>query len=1801
MSHQYQPTAYYDWVNRTHGVHLVTGNYQLVPYDYYAGDELHIQNVVFRNSEYVTYDNTHVRFLNKSDIHVYDTSSLVIHDSGTLTMHTSSAPGARTFIVDEIGRVGIGMNHLGVHANHPESPSFDLDVRGQVGIEDYIYHNDDTDTYMLFGTDTKAHHVNADGSITPPITPPNQDYDEVNFRVGGVDMLQMKEDDTQDVFVVNKNQADVDTIIRTSTNTQAVVVSGDGSEVVINGDGNSDTDFRVEGDTTPHMLYVDTSEDHVTINGAANDDTDLFTVTGNDNVSLSGASLLSVSPTAVVINEDSNLIDTRIESNTNTTSILVKGDGTEVVINDDGNGDTDFRIESDKSEKMLFVDTSTDMITLSGPGDGDDTAIFDIQGNDDDDLTGASLFYVDPTETVLNRDANNHNFRVVAQNLDPQQDTTDTGTDGNVQNHTAALASHALFVDATNGRVGIGHDNPATTLHVAGSAHIEGDLWVKGVTNQIDTLIHATSAMDITNIGTGPALTVTQSGAQPVAVFWDRDNNDTLQASLYLDDMTKMGIGTSSPEYAVHISDTEESQAGSDLVTMMVDHNYNPGGIGINSTNKNHQNHVRFLSGGDVRWQMRQPLHYTTDPDSLRFTHQSRAFDVITMIPTGDVGIGVHRGSGNYNSAPQYRLQIAGDTNGSQDIVQITTNDTVMAIGQEQGLTFGQVDVSFGKIAGFYQGSDEYGLKLYSCSETQRASETRGNFRYNDLAGITLLGDNKTGINIEAPTAQLHVYRGDQHETQSGLTVHRGDTSFDIRATAPILNLFNGSSGSTEVFRVQGDGKTGIGTDDPDTALHVQRHFNTGTTVETRTALQPMLTLAATRGIGHAPYAGFGPSIDFKSVNYDANTESPGPYPIARIAASITNDSNTHTGGSLRFFTTPLDTATSNDDLVENMVIKPSGNIGMGTLVPDDYNDEADNLVVESAGHTGLTIASLPDGDDHSRGNIYFADAASGTGEYSGAITYDHADDNMSFRTSSYERMWIASNGYVGIGTDTPSAKLDIRKGGGSQYATANDFLENPSGQHALALTTGGWRNASVINQQTGATTDNLTLASTGLYLNSSYGSKPFSSSSIHVNCDTSNGDISFLTGNGDTAPTTKVKIINNGNVGIGSSTPHTKLYVESTDGLRIPVGTTSERPTNAAFGITATSPTGEQYVPKLGTIRYNTTQSTFEGFGPGNQWGSLGGVIDVDRDTYWTAINDLDNLHDLGGNKTGTDEFDPDTEYPGDVDYLRAFTQGFKRFAITDTGDTNWYYKTGGNGTTTPYTYDTALTVNPNSTGVEIITPVLQKNIEIKTANVHDESAAQAGDIHIKTGLANNRGNNPGGAGGVGGDLYLTAGDGADATIGQNGGRGGNITLASGTKGNGDAGGGGIDGANGVITLQSSAAVDVNNSGLSVTGALAHTYVNRPGTHLGYSSNHAFMEMKGVTGSYIDFGPGAPNTGTSTWSDHICRIIQTGNEFSLINTAADVRLQSATGTTVTGGGLTVTGLNSKKGKVYGAHLGLDTAGSNQNAYMELKGQSGAYIDFGHTISTAGETAGEGSDFGARIIYSSHATSALDRYLQIAYNSGSTDDGVRVMASNKIEITSDGFKTGGAAPRISLISVDRTGVGGTAISRNAAPLWAIDNTGDTFRIFREPNTATAGVSYVEVSTTQTLVKNSLKAGTGMEVVGDINASGDIIAFSSSDERLKENVTPISDPIEKLSKIGGYEFDWKDNDEYSHTGHDVGVIAQEIEQVLPDIVATRDDGYKAVKYEKLTALLIEVTKSQQAQIDELTLKVEQLSK
>ena len=115
--------------------------------------------------------------------------------------------------------------------------------------------------------------------------------------------------------------------------------------------------------------------------------------------------------------------------------------------------------------------------------------------------------------------------------------------------------------------------------------------------------------------------------------------------------------------------------------------------------------------------------------------------------------------------------------------------------------------------------------------------------------------------------------------------------------------------------------------------------------------------------------------------------------------------------------------------------------------------------------------------------------------------------------------------------------------------------------------------------------------------------------------------------------------------------------------------------------------------------------------------------------------------------------------------------------------------------------------------------------------------------------------------------------------------------------------------------------------------------------------------------------------------------------------------------------------------------------------------------------------------------------------------------------------------------------------------------------------------------------------------------GRIDASNDIVAYSSSDERLKQNITPIANALDKVKSLTGVEFDWKPEykEAHGHEGHDTGIIAQQVLGVMPSAFRTNDTGYLAVRYEKLIGLLIEGMKEQQAQIEELKAQLNGLTK
>ena len=105
---------------------------------------------------------------------------------------------------------------------------------------------------------------------------------------------------------------------------------------------------------------------------------------------------------------------------------------------------------------------------------------------------------------------------------------------------------------------------------------------------------------------------------------------------------------------------------------------------------------------------------------------------------------------------------------------------------------------------------------------------------------------------------------------------------------------------------------------------------------------------------------------------------------------------------------------------------------------------------------------------------------------------------------------------------------------------------------------------------------------------------------------------------------------------------------------------------------------------------------------------------------------------------------------------------------------------------------------------------------------------------------------------------------------------------------------------------------------------------------------------------------------------------------------------------------------------------------------------------------------------------------------------------------------------------------------------------------------------------------------------------EFKCKGDITAFASSDATLKKNITPISNAVDKVLSISGNTFTW--NEKSIYNGEEgTGIIAQEIEALgLPGVTETRQDGTKAVRYDRLVPLLIEAIK-------ELSNKVKSLEK
>ena len=267
---------------------------------------------------------------------------------------------------------------------------------------------------------------------------------------------------------------------------------------------------------------------------------------------------------------------------------------------------------------------------------------------------------------------------------------------------------------------------------------------------------------------------------------------------------------------------------------------------------------------------------------------------------------------------------------------------------------------------------------------------------------------------------------------------------------------------------------------------------------------------------------------------------------------------------------------------------------------------------------------------------------------------------------------------------------------------------------------------------------------------------------------------------------------------------------------------------------------------------------------------------------------------------------------------------------------------------------------------------------------------------------------------------------------------------------------------------------------------------------------------------------------------------------------------------------------------------------------------SSQIFDDGTTVAIAGNLQVTGSLYAGNLTGSLNGSNLVNTSVANAKLTNSTISGI-ALGSNLGTLTISTGLSGTSYNGSTGVTIANTGVtsavAGTAISVSGATgAVTINNTGVTSNVAGTGVSVSGATGAVTISigqavgTSSNVQFNSLGVGTaGSGTTGEIRATADVTAFYSSDERLKDNITPIENPIEKLMAINGVTFDWKEGfDEiHSHKGADTGVIAQQIEAIgLPETVTTRENGFKAVKYEKLNALLIEGFKAQQREINEL---------
>jgi hypothetical protein len=211
---------------------------------------------------------------------------------------------------------------------------------------------------------------------------------------------------------------------------------------------------------------------------------------------------------------------------------------------------------------------------------------------------------------------------------------------------------------------------------------------------------------------------------------------------------------------------------------------------------------------------------------------------------------------------------------------------------------------------------------------------------------------------------------------------------------------------------------------------------------------------------------------------------------------------------------------------------------------------------------------------------------------------------------------------------------------------------------------------------------------------------------------------------------------------------------------------------------------------------------------------------------------------------------------------------------------------------------------------------------------------------------------------------------------------------------------------------------------------------------------------------------------------------------------------------------------------------------------------------------------------------------------------GTTNPTSKLQVQGDVSIAS----TVGIGTVIDIVPYDTLNSGTLSFEGSAGQLFSITNNLTSGSIFSVNDVS--GIPSIDVDANGTIQLGPYGGNIGigttnptetLSVFGNILSTETIFAtvFTSlSDETQKTDITAITDAIETVKQLNGVKYKWIDN----HNQPSIGVIAQEIEKVLPEVVTTNKNGLKSVSYGNIVGVLIEAIKEQQVRIEELERKL-----